>query len=98
MTYDTNGTWSGTTGHNAPLYDDPLEEDIRGWLSGSASMGANVYQSSGVPADKILIGLPFYGQAWGGCNEDADGALIKPMGAYQERVAAWAAEPRAAST
>lgn len=98
MTYDTNGTWSGTTGHNAPLYDDPLEEEIRGWLSGSASMGANVYQSSGVPTNKILIGLPFYGQAWGGCNEDADGAFNKSTGAYQECGAAWEAEPSVEST
>lgn len=93
MTYDTNGTWSGTTGHNAPLYDDPLEAERRGWLSGSASMGANVYQSSGVPAEKILIGLPFYGHAWAGCNEPNDGAFNKLNGAYQDCGAAWEAEP-----
>lgn len=84
MAYDTNGTWSGLTGHNAPVYPDPLEEELRGWSSGSAEGASNMYVWQGIPAEKVVLGVPFYGQAWGGCNEDDDGAYQSERGAYQD--------------
>jgi len=84
MAYDTNGTWSGLTGHNAPVYPDPLEEELRGWASGSAEGACNMYVWQGIPAEKVVLGVPFYGQAWGGCNEADDGAYQSDRGAYQD--------------
>lgn len=83
MTYDTNGTWSGLTGHNAPVYLDDLEEELRGWFSGSANSASNMYLWGGIPPEKVVLGVPFYGQIWAGCNVDNDGAYQPERGAYQ---------------
>ncbi|WP_413376089.1 glycosyl hydrolase family 18 protein [Alkalihalobacillus sp. 1P02AB] len=86
MSYDINGTWTGLTGHNSPLYFDPLEEQVRGWSFGIAST-PNVYGA--VPKDKLLLGLPFYGHSWAGCNEENDGKKVMENGAYQQCAAGW---------
>lgn len=57
MTYDFSGPWSERTGLIAPLAsnspdDDSVQRSVRSWLA------------AGVPADKLLIGLPFYGYQW----------------------------------
>jgi chitinase len=49
-----------TTGHNAPLFTDPLDPKH---VSADASVRA--YEQAGVPADKIVLGVPFYGHEWG---------------------------------
>ncbi|MBM7676220.1 glycoside hydrolase family 18 protein [Gracilibacillus alcaliphilus] len=86
MAYDINGTWSGLTGHNAPLYGDPLETELRGWTFGVAST-IEVYGD--VPRDKLLLGVPFYGHSWAGCNPDQDGKMAMENGAYQECAPGW---------
>jgi chitinase len=48
------------TGNHAPLYTDPA--DLRNY-SGDASVRA--FEKAGVPAEKIVLGLPFYGHVWG---------------------------------
>ena len=60
MSYDYyEPSSSSITGHHAPLYANPL--DPRG-LSADASVRA--YLAAGVPAKKIVLGVPFYGHAW----------------------------------
>lgn len=86
MAYDINGTWSEITGHNAPLYYSQLEADVRGWSFGVDST-PNVY--SAVPKDKLLLGLPFYGHSWAGCNADNDGKMVVENGAYQKCAFGW---------
>jgi GH18 family chitinase len=58
MTYDFQGGWSLWTGHNAPLYDYPNEEGG----PGSAADCVQQLIASGVPREKIAMGLPFYGR------------------------------------
>jgi len=48
------------TGHHAPLYSNPA--DARNY-SGDASVRA--FEQAGVPAKKIILGVPFYGHVWG---------------------------------
>jgi len=48
------------TGHHAPLFTNPA--DVRNY-SGDASV--REFEQAGVPAEKILLGLPFYGHVWG---------------------------------
>lgn len=86
MAYDINGTWSGLTGHNAPLHSDPLEAEIRGWNFGVDGTLA-IYGA--VPKDKLVLGLPFYGHSWAGCNVDQDGKMVTENGPYQECAAGW---------
>lgn len=72
MTYDFHGSFSETTGTNAPLYDQGWgEEDfdvhncVKNWIKGGATR------------DKINIGLPFYGRSFAtatGLNEPHTGA------------------------
>ena len=48
------------TGHHAPLFGNPA--DARNY-SDDASVRA--FEKAGVPAGKILLGVPFYGHVWG---------------------------------
>ncbi len=57
MTYDFHGSWSGHSGHNAPLYAPASDND------GSVDQGVFYLQRSrGIPASQLMLGLPFYGQ------------------------------------
>jgi chitinase len=49
-----------TTGHHAPLYTNPADPK-----KGSADESVQEYEKAGVPAAKIVLGVPFYGHAWG---------------------------------
>ena len=79
MTYDFYGSWSPTTGFLSPLYaspDDPSEDEMtRTKLNTDATVQA--YLDGGVPPEKIVIGVPFYGRAWGGV-EDVNNGLFQP--------------------
>jgi chitinase len=48
------------TGHHAPLFTNPADPKK---ISADASVQA--FEKAGVPAAKILLGLPFYGHMWG---------------------------------
>jgi chitinase len=48
------------TGNHAPLYTDPADPKH---ISADASV--RQFESEGVPARKIVLGVPFYGHVWG---------------------------------
>jgi chitinase len=58
------------TGHHAPLFGNPA--DTRNY-SDDASVQA--FEKAGVPAEKILLGLPFYGHVWGDVADRNHGFL-----------------------
>ncbi|TYP73965.1 glycosyl hydrolase family 18 protein [Paenibacillus methanolicus] len=58
MSYDIHGTWETMTGFNAPLYRDPASKFT--WET-SVSDAIALYLKAAVPADKIVMGIPFYG-------------------------------------
>jgi chitinase len=60
------------TGHHAPLFTNPA--DVRNY-SGDASVQA--FEKAGVPAEKILLGMPFYGHEWGEVA-DRDHGFLQP--------------------
>lgn len=60
MNYDYAGPWNTTTGFVAPLFDNPAAP--RDYSSIERSIAS--YEAAGVPARKILMGLPFYGYSW----------------------------------
>ena len=72
MTYDFAGPWSETTGFNAALHPVPGHPE-----QASASASVEAYLKAGVPADKIVLGVPFYGRGWTGVK-DADNGLFQP--------------------
>ena len=81
MTYDFHGGWSDRTNFNAPLHasskDPTKDETIRKHFNVDAAVKA--YLGLGVPADKIVVGVPFYGRGWGGVKNMDDG-LYQPRG------------------
>ena len=50
----------GTTGNHAPLYADPADP-----RKASSDTSVRHYEQAGVPARKIVLGVPFYGHIWG---------------------------------
>ena len=60
MNYDYAGPWSKTTGIIAPLYTDAADPTA----PGSVDQTISDYRTAGVPAYKLLMGLPFYGYGW----------------------------------
>lgn len=51
---------SPVTGLNAPLYTDPADPRQL-----SADHSVHEFERAGVPASKIVLGVPFYGHEWG---------------------------------
>lgn len=60
MNYDLYGMWSTNAGPNAPLASAC---DARN-NQGSATSGINAWIAAGVPADKIVLGVPAYGHGF----------------------------------
>ncbi|MEM8864883.1 MAG: glycosyl hydrolase family 18 protein, partial [Planctomycetota bacterium] len=60
--YDMAGPWSRTAGHHAPLRPSPLDPQ-RSWRSVAAAM-AYWSEDRGVPREKLVVGIPFYGRAY----------------------------------
>ena len=55
MAYDFHGSWTNHAGHNSPLYAPPSDPE------GSVDQSVKYYLGNGIPSQKLLIGLPFYG-------------------------------------
>lgn len=70
MSYDYYGGWSGQTGHSSNLYTNPADPDWGGFSSDAA---INLYLNAGVPADKIVFGVVFFGRAWKGVEPGPNG-------------------------
>ena len=76
MTYDYHGTWENAAGFLAPLGRDPADPS-----EGNVMDSVDSYLREGVPAGKLLLGLPFYGKGWGGCTapyQPCSGPLADP--------------------
>jgi chitinase len=74
MAYDINGAWNATgpTNFHAPLYvspDDPSAPEQRV----SIDTAVSGYLKLGVPAAKIVVGVPFYGRGWTGVPNKNNG-------------------------
>jgi chitinase len=63
MAYDYYGGWSTTTGHMANLRNNPHDPAWGGW---STEQALDAYLWAGIPPEKIMLGLGFYGKAWQG--------------------------------
>jgi chitinase len=62
MTYDFGTGFSPVATFNAPLAEvaqDPLDPGLRRWNNVAGAV--DYYESHGVPRDKIVLGVPFYG-------------------------------------
>lgn len=73
MTYDYYDAESDRiTGHHAPLYPSPADPQHV-----SADGSVRAFEAAGVPARKIVLGVPFYGHVWGDVP-DVQHGLFQP--------------------
>ena len=83
MTYDFFGAWSPTTGHQANLYSSPAGE-----LSVDSSL--NYIKSVTGSLEKMVMGIPAYGRAWGNVSVVNNGTGQAfgtiPPGSYESGV------------
>ena len=81
MTYDLHGPWDSRADLNAPLYT-PTESSPQYKISADSSL--KLWLNAGFPADKLVMGIPFYGYVY-------DGAGSENGGLYQNFTSAKAA-------
>ena len=60
------------TGHHAALFSNPADPD-----KASADASVKDFEAAGVPAEKLVLGVPFYGHAWSDVPDRAYG-LYQP--------------------
>ncbi len=71
---------NSVTGHHAPLFANPADPN-----GASAATGISHFIAAGVPARKLVLGVPFYGHAWGGVAATEHG-LYQPGQKPTERM------------
>lgn len=73
MAYDYSlPSVDAVTGHNAPLFANPAAPK-----RGSVDASVEAFERAGVPARKIVVGVPFYGHAWSHVADENHG-LFQP--------------------
>ncbi|KRT79630.1 Carbohydrate-binding protein, partial [Oryctes borbonicus] len=65
MTYDYHGSWEQVTGHVSPLFGSSNEK----YPQYNTDYTMNYLVGLGAPRDKLLMGVPFYGQSFKLQNE-----------------------------
>ncbi len=61
MTYDMHGAWDSSTNHQSALYANSAAPDKL-----NVDAVVKQYEAYGVPANKLVIGTPFYSRGWKG--------------------------------
>jgi chitinase len=59
-----HGTWETSTNHASPLFDSPKDPSFGQGFDDDDTLMA--YVAAGVPARKLLLGIPLYGYGWTG--------------------------------
>jgi chitinase len=80
MTYDFGTGFSPIATFNAPLAEvgeDPLEPDLRPWNNVTGAV--TYYEQHGVPRDKLVLGVPFYGRGFRVASAGEQAGLFQPQ-------------------
>jgi chitinase len=81
LTFDFHGSWDSWTDFNSPFSLDPKEPPVGGGAIQSTwnTKGTvDYYLANGVPADKLVVGVPFYGKRYVGVGGTNNG-LYQPF-------------------
>ena len=74
MAYDIHGPWDSYADLNAPLYR-PQESSPQ--YKSSVNDAVSAYLKNGVPANKLVLGMPFYGYRYQGVSSQNNGLYSK---------------------
>ncbi|QTE22205.1 glycoside hydrolase family 18 protein [Polaribacter cellanae] len=75
MCYDFYNGWFYQTGHHANLYPSEKEK----FKGNSGQEAINRHIKAGVPANKLVMGIPFYGRQWSKVSLNKDGLYQTAM-------------------
>lgn len=85
MTYDMNTIFSPLSGFNAPLDADPRDPAPQPARSqDNLTSAVRYYESHGVPAAKVMLGVAFYGRGFVGVSPQDDGLYSRYSAVYAE--------------
>ncbi|CAG0884715.1 unnamed protein product [Cyprideis torosa] len=73
MTYDFHGHWDKITGHVSPLFYHP--DDFEATFHTEAAI--DYWLEKGAPKNKIVMGMPLYGQSFSLAKPDENGLNAK---------------------
>jgi len=75
MTYDFTGAWNPKTGHHSNLYSSSFDPE-----GNSCDKTVSIFMERGVPAEKIVLGVPFYGRGWKNVKKQQNGLYQDAQG------------------
>lgn len=78
MTYDIHGSWDPYTDFNAPLYNN---SDVSPQYKYSVDSAVKAWLKAGLPANKLIVGVPFYGYKYHYVTNVNNGLYQKYLGA-----------------
>jgi len=90
MTYDFNGAWNpnGPTDFQSNLFIDPSSPNYATQPDFCIACAVSTMLTKGAPANKLHIGIPFYGRGWTGVTNVNNGLYQRATGAASGSVEA----------
>jgi GH18 family chitinase len=90
MTYDFYGAWGNKTAFNSPFDHNPAYAGEKGW---SYKEAIENFMNGGVPANKLVAGMAYYGRGWHSAkSHEVGGAAVGPGGgdgSLDAKTSAW---------